>query len=235
MRKLANAGSGAQETMAPRGMLIGGPDPAEYIREQQDRQRDSLAERLLELLAKNATWVNSEELIAEVGGDMVAMANAALAAAEVIYPEIPSGVPDHPGVSMSIPNMPLPAAAREGAESVMDQAVDAYLNDPRRTLREGCWEMTPEEYQRRLAAGEVGDRKVVIDHSQGSVGRFPEEPAPPTQAQIDLMAALKASLARGGSPMADALPGGKVVTSTESVLDAAGDVYPDELPIRGEG
>lgn len=212
MRRMANAQGGAPEATAPRGMLIGGPDP-EYIREQQDRDRTRLAERLLEIgletLIPNHFSDTAEQKVGDRGYDTAPQisvedwyrknANAAMLAAEVVYPEIPEPQGGAVGQVVATHGV-LPHTAQE-AESVMDKA--AYPNDPRRTLREGCWEMTPEEYQRRLAAGEVGDRTVVIDHS-GSVGRFPEEPRSPA-------------------------------TGMESVLDAAGDVHPDEQPIRGEG
>lgn len=128
MRRMANAHSGAQETRAPRG-LIGGPDP-EYIREQQDRQRNSLAERLLEIGLEETRIgdfadCHKREPVTKEGGEVayhediatltleewfVKLANAAMSAAEVIYPEIPS----EPLTGSQV----LPHAAQEGARAV---------------------------------------------------------------------------------------------------------------------
>ena len=108
MRRLANAQSGAIEARAPRGGLIG-PDP-EYVREQQDRERTHLAAELLKIGLEDArigdfTDAHKRETMHRGEKDehsytedvpvltveqwFTKLAEGALRAAEIIYPEIP--------------------------------------------------------------------------------------------------------------------------------------------------
>lgn len=134
MRRMqsAQSGGGMMEARANRGALLG-PDP-DYIREQQDRERTRLAERLLEIgledtRAGEFTDCHRREPVTKEGGEVayhedvatltveewfVKLANASMSAAEVIYPELPSDVDHGNAATLST----LPAAAQEGARTV---------------------------------------------------------------------------------------------------------------------
>lgn len=159
------------ECAGPRATL-----PQWTPQDEQDDRRNRLAERLLEILTEET--VSADPDLCE---RMAETAKAALAAAEVIYPDVPEqrsagahfpkadGDPrEHVtdgGLCWCEPvtERPLPEATRAGLESV-----SVRQNDAQGTIREGAWPMTPEEYARRLAAGEVGKRLVLIDHAEGA-------------------------------------------------------------------
>lgn len=142
--------------------------------DEQDGKRDRLAERLLEILTEEVIGYDEEgTTLRDQMGDA---AHAALAAAEVVYPDLPGAesemVPTRYAAAVAEADLlraedflraaqAPPPAAQAGLESVI-----VRQNDAQGTVREGAWLMTAEEYARRLAAGEVGTRLVLIDHSQ---------------------------------------------------------------------
>lgn len=135
MRKMANAHSGAQEARAPRGMPVVGPDP-EYIREHQDRQRNALAERLLKIGLEEcsiSSFTDTHKAVKVGEGEKayddtaasltleewyLKHAHAALAAAEVIYPEPSAETLPTADEVYGILSRPVPEAAQEGARGV---------------------------------------------------------------------------------------------------------------------
>lgn len=72
------------------------PTAREIAEEEQDRQRTALAARLLEIVLEDAGWqplrrrLDGETSAKEAIGDFEILAEAAVAAATVIYPELPS-------------------------------------------------------------------------------------------------------------------------------------------------
>lgn len=151
MRRMAGRGG---HGVSPGGIYL--PQGAYSPQDEQDAKRDRLAERLIEIGLDSARMDGftdtAEKPVGTKGYDTEPVitleewylkhAHAALAAAEVIYPELPE--------PQMISAGPLPAAAQEGAQSVAAEG-------------------------------------------------------PPAADVVDLVAALKASLARVGSPMAEAL------------------------------
>lgn len=116
------------------GALMASDDfnPRDLLAEEQDRRRESLAERLLEIFAEGASIHNFTDSHAkETNGSGesaftteaasltvsewgVKLAHAALAAATVLYPEVPAEGAE--------PLVPLPADALEGARSVAPES-----------------------------------------------------------------------------------------------------------------
>lgn len=108
MRRLQNAGN-AQESRGYVGTSAlnrAALDPREYLVEQQDRFRTNLAERLLEIAIEECRigdftdchevgikpgTVNCDQIVPALTVEqwLVKLAEGALAAAEVVYPELP--------------------------------------------------------------------------------------------------------------------------------------------------
>lgn len=139
MRRLERQGGNVQ---ARGGLYL--PQGVYTPQDEQDGKRDRLAERLLEIGLENLSLFDFADAAPQVVKDeppqqqvTVAewyrkLAHAALAAAEVIYPEIPeAGESEVDRFQRENRVYPVPAPAITGAEAILGKAVDAYLNDPR--------------------------------------------------------------------------------------------------------
>lgn len=94
------------------GMLAAAEDldPRDLLAEEQDRRRENLAERLLEICAEETVPSDGEDWSTHLCN----IARGALAAATVLYPEVPAEVE-----LSDVPAEPLvPPQAFEGAQSV---------------------------------------------------------------------------------------------------------------------
>lgn len=140
MRKMQRGGNCA----AP-----GYPLPQWTPQDEQDGKRDRLAERLLEIAVDtlNPYDFSDTAVVVIAGSDEPSpqvtvtewhrkLAHAALAAAEVIYPEIPEAGEAQRRHDLGLP-VDVPAPAITGAEAILGKAVDAYLTIAPRPSEEG--------------------------------------------------------------------------------------------------